>query len=98
MAANEGETSSLLSKLELKLDPNYVSKPDLAKVQAEMVGLSDSTLANKLKDMQRMAASSLINVDGGNKARKHCQLLQAELARRQDKVKETSKNWRQLVG
>lgn len=97
MAASEGETSSMLSKLELELDPNYVSKADLAKIQAETVGFSDSVLVTKIEGMQHLAASSRFR-DGGDKARKHCQLLQAELARRQDKIKESSKNWRQQVG
>ena len=89
----EPSEGSLLSKLERKLEPQKVSEKELADATAQYEGLSEGTLRSKIQSLLNTASSL---VDGGEKARKQCQIIQAVLDHRP--VANQSKQWLQLVG
>lgn len=89
MAASDSASVSKLATLERQLDPNYVSDTDSEVAKVKYAGKSDSELTGTFERLQGMLRGSRLK-DGGDNARKECQLLQAEIKRRQQAV---SKSW-----
>ena len=79
--------ASLLEKLESRLELDPVADADLEKAKDTYAGISDTTLRFKIENMRNLPGALS---DGGQLARKKCQLIEAELKRRQ------SKNWLQI--
>ena len=95
MASSDDDKASLLDRLQNELDPVAVTAAELAAYQEETKQTSDQELKHSLSRLTSIFDDRL--ADGGFKLRKKCQLVKAELARRAEATRATSKSWLQKV-
>lgn len=91
MAAGTSKNPSRLEQLEPLL--GSLPEKEVTAAVLHYESYSESELKSKINTLESFSAGSLLK-DGGEKALKQCQLIQAVLKHRRDEV---SKNWRQQV-